>query len=523
MVEYIYGNPTASPMESLSWKALEHRDGDQLIENLDKLKEIFSSDMSKNGDDGLALWSCLLGYCEALSTHKKNRYSIYPIPFDALQRLVRNDFTPPSADTHRSAAQAVSNWIWANVLSKSNAKDELHANSLYTVLRGKVEGKSLDCFGAALCTVIGLRQLGFHNSVLTLSEDHAYESHTEGDLIMCTCEVAIPGNTKEQKSKRGQETCTTFHGKTSTPETSWLYMATCPVYCRTVPVIVAAALSNLNPLIEFKAQQRSCSEFHSKPLLIMKRELLWILKDAGYINQFPFALCELGWSEEHCTSPRGDTMVSVPELASVPVTGIEALYHDAIICSRTHYSDKQVYPYCYMGFFHKDGGQDDESRLGLALQYFSEAARVASAYTYEWGDTLQLLKTMTKLSEFIAFEILSQDDAPRNWKDEGCAISCGCWLVTFFDYLLCWEERGEEQFLPILKPDHKTGIAKAFALLPHLLRVQVFSSEILTTKSKRLAGSLREALQAPKVALSDMHLTIVSESRRTRKRKVMQS
>ena len=521
MVEYLYDNPTTSPAESPSWKALEHHDGDQLIENLSDLKETFSSNMSSNNDERLALWSCLLGYCEALSTHKKNRFAIYPIPIDALQRLVRNDFTPPTADTHRSAAQVVSNWIWAKVLSKSNSKDELHANSLYTVLRGKVEGKSVDCFGAALCTVIGLRKLGFHNSILTLSEDHAYESHLEEDSIMRTCEVAIPGNTLEQKSKRGQETGMTFQSKTITPETSWLYMATCPVYCRTVPMIVAAALANLNPLIEYKSnrKERTCSEFHSEPLIVMKRELLWILKDAGHINHFPFALCELRWSEEHCTSPRGDAMLSIPELASVPVTGIEALYHEAIVCSQTQYGDKQVYPYCYMGFFHKDGGQDDESRLGLALQYFCEAARVASEYTYEWGDTLQLLKTMTKLSEFITFEILSQNDAPRNWKDEACGLACGCWLVTFFDYLLCWEERGEEQFLPILKADHKTGIAKTFLCLPHSLRVQVFSSETLTTKSRRFAGSLREALQAPNRALSDVHLTIVSESKRSRKRK----
>lgn len=521
MVEYRYDNPTASPRDSPSWQSLEHQDGDQLIQNLDEIKEIFSSDMFTRSDERLALWSCLLGYCEALSTHKKDRYSIFPIPIDALHRLVLNEFTPPSAATHRSTAQRVSNWIWGKVLSKSNAKDELHANSLYTILRGKVEGKSVDCFGAALCTVIGLRQLGYTNSILTLSKDHAYESHVEEDstTMMCTCEVAIPGNTKAQQAKRGQETGTTFHGKASTPETSWLYMATCPVYCRTATMIMAAALANLNPLIEFKANH--CSEINSEPLIVMKRELLWILKDAGHLHQFPFAMCELGWSEEHCTSPRGDTMVSIPDLASVPVTSIEALYHEAIVCSRTFYNDKQGYPYCYMGFFLKYVGQDDESGLSVALQYFCEAARVASQYTYEWGDTLQLLKTMTKLSEFITFEILSQNESPRIWKDEACAVSCGCWLVTFFDHLLCWEERGGVQFLPILKPSHKTGLAKAFGLLPQLLRVQVFASETLITQSTRISGSLREALQAPKISLSDMHLTIVSESIRSRKRKAV--
>jgi hypothetical protein len=520
MVEYIYDKATTCPRESAHWKALVHHDGDTMIHNLDELKTIFWSEvMAPNSDERLAVWSCVLGYCEALSTSKKNRFAVYPIPFSALERLVSEEFVPPSAVTHRLAAQAVSNWIWAQVVPKSNAKDELHANSLYVVLRGRLDGKSLDCFGAALCTVIGLRKLGFHNSSLTLSEDHAYESHRDGDQT-CTCEVATPGNTKAQKAKRGQETALTFRGRTSTltPETSWLYMATCPVYCRTPPIIVAAALANLNPLIETKPRM---SEINSEALLEMKRELLWILKDAGHLDQFPFALCELGWSEEHCTSPRGDATVSIPELAPVPVTGIEALYHEAILCSRIHYNDKQVYPYCYMGFFHKDGGQDEEDRLGLALQYFSDAARVASGYTYEWGDTLQLLKTMTKLSEFICFEILSHKEAPRIWKEEANAITCGIWLLTFFDHLLVWEERTNEQFLPILKANHATGIAKAFSLLGHDLRVKIFATATMVLTSKRLSGSLLDALQASKVSLTDMHMNIVSESRRPRKRKEM--
>lgn len=522
MVEYVYDSPITSPLESPHWQSLDHKEGDQLIQNLAELKEIFSSAMSSsssaaNNDEILALWSCLLGYCEALCTHKQHRYSIYPIPVDALQRLASNEFTPPLADTHRSSAQVVSNWIWGKVVSKSNLKDELHANSLYVVLRGRVDGKSVDCFGAALCTVIGLRQLGFHNSVLTLSEDHAYESHEE-EKTTCTCEVAIPGNTKAQKAKRGQETGKTFQlGKSLlTPQTSWLYMGMAPVYCRTVPMIVAAALSNMNPLIESKGRSL---EVNSEPLLTVKRELLWILKDAGHIDRFPFALCELGWSEEHCTSPRGDAKISIPKLAPVPVTGIESLYHEAIVCSRTHHDDKQVYPYCYMGFYHKDGGQDEEYRLGVALQYFCEAARVASGYSYEWGDTLQLLKTMTKLSEFICYEILSCDDVPRAWTEEANAVTCGRWLFTFFDHLLLWEERTNETFLPILTSNHKTGIAKAFALLAHDVRTKVFASETLTINSKRLKGPLGAALQAPKVSLSDMHLTIISESKRQRKRK----
>lgn len=528
MVQYTYDKPSQSPMESPHWKSLEHKEADRLLLNLADLKAAFSSDVTSSSGiidhSRLALWSCVFGYCEALTTHKQpnSRYNIYPIPLDALARLVSNEFKPEAADTHRETAQAVSNWIWGKVASKSNAKDELHANSLYVVLRGNIDGKSIDCFGAALCTVIGLRQLGFHKSMLTLSEDHAYESHEEDDTSgsnsnrrMCTCEVAVPGNTKIMKAKRGQETANTFEANIKsklTPETSWLYMGTAPVYCQTAPMILAAALGNLNSLIDHKGIR---SEVNSVPLMKMKQELLWILKDAGHLDMFPFALCELGYTEEHLTSPRGDERIEVLELTPDPVTGIEALYHQAIECSKAHYNDKQVYPYCYMGFFHKDGGKDEEYRLAVAVKYFGKAAQVARQYSYEWGDSLQLVRTMTKLSEYICLEILSEEHGA--WKEENNAVDCGKQLITFFDHLLCWEERCNERFLPILQPDHKTGITKAWQLLSHSARTKVFDRA--ATTSRRLSGSLGTALQAPKLSITDLHLSIVFEGKRQRKRK----
>eukprot|EP00957_Ditylum_brightwellii_P028776 2173433-Ditylum_brightwellii.AAC.1 len=128
---------------------------------------------------------------EAISTDKRSdkRYDLYPIPYDAMIRLVQNEFLLPltqqqqqqqtqNSTTHRATAKEVSNYIFTNIPSKSNVRDEKHANSLYIVLRGRAISKSIDCFGAALSTVIGLRYLGYHSSTLTLSEDHAYESHS---------------------------------------------------------------------------------------------------------------------------------------------------------------------------------------------------------------------------------------------------------------------------------------------------------------------------------------------------------
>ena len=527
MMEYIYDTPTRPPQESAHWQSLPHREGDTCIVDAQQLCALLVEQNTKT-EISMPLWSAVLGYCEALCTGKEVRYNPYPIPIDALQRMVDQEFTPPilttGEDNHREAARQVSNWVWAKVVQKSNVKDEKHANSLYTVLRGKIDNKSVDCFGAALVTVVALRQQGYP-SMLTLSEDHAYESHGDGE----TCEVAMPGNTKAQKQKRGQEIAATFqkannnnnsnnnNRKQLSPATSWLYMAGNAVTCHTSALILAAAIANINCLIENK----STYEKYSQPLLVLKRDLLWILKDSGHLDRFPFALCELGWAEEHATSPRGEARVSIEwDSVSTDVTTMEALYHEAVQSSKTHYKDKQVYPYCYLGFFHKDGGQhqEEEYRLGLALQFFSEAARVASTYQYDSGDTLQLTKVFTKVSEFVVYEILCSNNKPREWHDAGNAVTSARWLIIFFDYLLLWEEQsGSDSFVPICKPNHKTGIAKAFAQLPPEIRQQAFQG--CTIQSRRLQGPLRTGLEASKPSVSEMHLTILSDSGRRRKRK----
>jgi len=509
-MEYIYDNPSLSPQESEHWKALNHEEGDRLIETIQALQDMLLLDLESK----LSLWSTLLGYCEALSTSKNIRYKIFPIPIDALQRLVKDEFTPPRCSDHRQAAHAISNWVWSKVLPKSNVKDEKHANSLYVVLTS-IDRKSVDCFGAAVSTVIGLRDIGF-DSTLVLSEDHAYECHTTDGTIE-TCEVAIPGNTKAQRKKRGQEIIKTFQNSQLTPNTSWLYMFQNAVYCRTPGMILGAILANVNALIDHNNNRW---ELYSEPLLILKRELLWILKNNGYLERIPFALCELGWSEEHMTSEGGEKRVSIElEDETADVTTMEALYHEAIKCNKQRYQDKQVYPYCYLGFFHKDGGQDEEYRLPLAMKYFSEAARVASGYRYESGHTLQLTKVMTKVSEFIVHEILCDNDIPRAWSTPVNAVTSCRWLISFYDYLLLWEERsGSESFLPICRSSHKTGISRAFAQLSSDIRIQSFGAQ--PTQSQRLTGSLRKALEAPKISISDMHLTIMTETKRRRKRKI---
>ena len=209
------------PQESEHWKSLIHHESDKWIHTLDELKDRFRSDMNENSNGGelMAIWSCVSGYSEALATHKEayKRYSIFPIPIDALERLVKSEFwekildpaqaTLPSDDTqkslpaihnrHRACVRAVANAVWDTAVNSSK-KDEEHANSLYVCLRGKIDRKSIDCLGSSVATVAGVKLIqakkmerakqqqqqaedssaivGFVTSMLTLSEGEEFQN-----------------------------------------------------------------------------------------------------------------------------------------------------------------------------------------------------------------------------------------------------------------------------------------------------------------------------------------------------------
>jgi len=373
----------------------------------------------------MAFWSCLVGYCEALATHKESsrRYKIFPIPIDALKRLVTTEFwsrvlvpaeiaaaAAVAADTslpsseakarhaHRSRVQAVANAIW-DTAGSSQKKDEEHANSLYVCLRGHIDRKSIDCLGVSVATVAGVKLLqqqagnepskAVVTSMLALSEDHAYEKHiiriageeeatvstsaaaTIGTTLEGTCEVAIPGATKRQKAKRGCEIAETFRDKKAcillTPETSWLYMGTNPVVCSTVPMSLVPIVANINCNIRSKhpgstGGKIKASSLESRQLYHLKRELLWILYDLGATEAFPFGILELGDCEATVGSERGEEWaVSKSHLVEhgEPIMRNEELFLEAIGISRDRYNDAQVYPYYYAGHYHKDAGSID--------------------------------------------------------------------------------------------------------------------------------------------------------------------
>ena len=468
--------------------------------NDDETEDINSSSISSN-EQGLknkyillAQWSCILGYCEAISTHSTTpRYTLFPLPITQLQALVTNDFLPlldnarmsvtnttnnvnkdaaiEKETLHRRTVRAIANAIWKkaqkNKKSSNNSnRDELHANSLYTCLFGNIDNKSLDCFGITLLVVIGMNILGFTNSTLTLSEDHAYESHqlfnndndvnsrlecgsrSASSMEYChraTCEVAISGTTKDIQTKRGQEiSCTFAESKTkngTSVDNSWLYMCKNPILCNNPCMILMAMIANMNCDID-KQKPITIDSSSTKSLLVsqslylLKRDMLWIMYDHASDNcimRFPFALMELGECEEHVGSVRGmewvdafsekkeEVVVQSKNSSSCTVTTKsttmmilrnEKLFLDAIQISKSMYDDGQIYPYLYCAHYHRDAGRrecesdNEEYRLVESLRLYSEAARVASAYPYDTKDCMQLMKHFTTVSSLILVDIL---------------------------------------------------------------------------------------------------------------------
>ncbi len=571
MSSIVYDIPSEPPQESLHWRRMfdtNHHstvDENSLIHTHEELIEIFHKDVISMKQSGscnitnnrlLAEWSCIIGYCEAMSTHRDppRRYSLFPIPLQALRSLVHEDFVPllhrtreedrnaqkptESESRHRQTVRSVANAIWKRAQNKkqgnNNMQDELHANSLYSCLCGDIDGKSLDCFGAALLTVIGMNMLGFEKSCLTLSEDHAYESHyleeevekevsannqsggEEKNMKRSTCEIALPGNTLAVQSKRGQDISHTFaqlkHDHI-TAETSWLYMAKNAVRCETHCMVMAAILSNLNcdidkqkpsPLVGSSAEK---AHVVSRALYKMKRDMLWILYDD--ITSFPFALMELGECEEHLSSTRGMEWVDVSDLLSTKeetlVLRNEKLYLDAIQVSRLMFSDAQVYPYLYCGHYHRDAGRDgEEYRLVEALRLYAEATCVACTYRYDSKDCMQLMKHFTTVAALIMKDILltprqggDEKSASRCWHRVENAVAATTWLIGFFDSLLLWEEKEQKLFVEVHSIQHKHFVGKLFRYLPMDVRLAAFDK----IYSKEGLGETKCVL-----AVTDKHL-----------------
>ena len=370
--------------------------------------------------------------------------------------------------------------------------------------------------------------------------DHAYEKHiiagSGKNVIGGTCEVAIPGSTKRQKLKRACEIADTFKDKKAsvllTPESSWLYMATNPVVCSSVPMSLVPIVANINCNIRSKPAGSSNSSdggskgssLESKQLYRLKRELLWVLYDEGAMKSFPFGILELGDCEATVGSKRGEEWVhSKSPLVehSEPIMRNEELFLEAIEISRDQYNDAQVYPYYYLGHYHKDAGgtnvvqcdsnvstnneskvpplifSDNEHRFADALKMYSEMARVTSKYRFDTGDCLQLNKHLTSVAPLIYEDILTTKAPPnsnnnhtkskpqsrisRKWIHDTNARACCFWLLRFLDCLLYWEEYSSSasskagitsknpHFVEILQPSHKYFVGKL---------LQTFSVEV---------------------------------------------
>lgn len=86
-----------------------------------------------------------------------------------------------------------------------------------------------------------------------------------------------------------------------------------------------------------------------------------------------------------------------------------------------------------------------------SLRLCSEAGCVASAYSYDTKDCMQLMKHFTTVSSLILMDILlsptsastastQNKNTARKWQRQDNAIAAATWLLGYFVNLLLWEE-----------------------------------------------------------------------------------
>jgi len=551
---FAYDHPKSDPAGSRHWQSLPGSDSSALFRTRDELLSSFAADVASleslaaadGGDRGYTIvlkWSAITGYIETVTTNKdpSKRFRPFPLPAGSLDRLVVEEFMPlldgagripqpaegDDADgPHRDAVRSIANALWGRARNRTS---ENHSKSVYSLLRGEVESPKMgiDCFSSTLLAVCGMNVLG-RRSFLTLSEIHAYESHRPGGAggERKTCEVSYVG--ADAAAKRGMSISEIREFKATDTDDSWMYMNGCPVICETAGEALAALVSATNFDIDKN------KDVYSEALIEIKRDMLWVLFDAGFLKRIPYALSELADCEGHMCTERGTELVEAPEYLSrtdVKVSMVEKLHWDSISVSRKEYRDGQMVPYCYAGHHALDLGRlGPEHHLVEAMRLYHEAARVVAGYSYDVKDEGKYLVDQLKvLMDNVKTDILMEQEESggdkkrsRRWSRRDCSVATATWHLGFLDSILSWEERAQRDIFGTTKMEwakllkhfdldvrkeafdkvHSPSEARAGAPLV------VLEDDLLyfrSTRSKRLAqgSSLSSALLRQKVTVGE--------------------
>ncbi|UYV64350.1 MEN1 [Cordylochernes scorpioides] len=292
-------------------------------------------------------------------------------------------------------------------------------------------GNKLDCFGVAFAVVAACQVLGFLDVHLALSEDHAWVMFGKEEEQE-SAEVTWHG--KGNEDKRGQPILSETQTK------SWLYCNGHPVHC-TRRMEVAALVSSINPSINATTD--------SIELSLLQRDLLWILYDMGDLRKYPMALGNLGDLEE----------ISPSEGRPQPLN----LFREAILATRSYYSNQHVYPYTYLGgFFFRN------KRYKEALEAWANAAGVIRNYNYSRDDEEIYKEFLEIATELIPHMMKAADTGLL--QDPVCYAS----LLRFYDGLCAWEE---ESPTPILHIGWAKPLVATIAKFPTSVRSAVHIEE----------------------------------------------
>jgi len=382
----------------------------------------------------------------------------------------------------RGGVQRVSDILW-NTLNEERHTDRAHASNIFSYL---TEAK-VNCFGLALAVVAGCQVLGYSNVHLVMSEDHSWVVFgDDGEYNM-----EVTWHERILADRRGQqlsdEDCCE----------SWLYCDGYPVVCNR-GTEVAAIVTAVNPA--------TASTNNSQELMLLQKQLFWLLYDKGLLQKYPMALGSLAELEE------------IYPTASRP--SASELYKECMSVNNKVFHGRHIYPYIFCGSWHARQGRSSQ-----ALIYWAEAAQVLRFYKYNKEDE-EIYKD---------FHDMNYETIPTLIKNDATCLQdpqCFASLVRFCDGLCSWEEGGSTPVMHVgwTKPLVKYLMAFDFSVRCQVKFVATNKDDNVTKRSPEndaevysvYSTKIKELisiLQSEKMNMSALQLQLTAQAQSESRRK----
>lgn len=255
--------------------------------------------------------------------------------------MVRGISPVPSSPRERLIA--VAQMLWKS-LPKNHNNDALHRQSMYSFLKWH----DLDCFGLAVCTLVGTHWFGPSPVRMQLSEDHCWLGWREEGGEFTTADVASC-NKKDVGNPVGDSS-------------SWLYLGGSHIKCETLLMTAATVLQNMCTEIGRKTSNWSSVNCNSGSrgsvgLQVIQQQTLEYLDLNWGTEMTPGAVCALaGLVDAEMYRPIESLFAPPPRPVAVDEavfasTAAKSLLYRAIDQAQTR-GHKMLYPYQCLAEYH---------------------------------------------------------------------------------------------------------------------------------------------------------------------------